>query len=225
MISKVQIKDYQNIIWDWNGTLLDDVWLCADIMNNLLRNRSLPTLSIGRYLEIFTFPVKEYYLKAGHDLSQESFEKISIDFIGEYEDRKTTCVLFPYAKEVLERIRSLNIKQYLLSAYKQDDLKSIINYYRIRNYFTSIRGLDHIHADGKIEIGIKLMNEISGNDSNTKTLLIGDTIHDYEVAEEIGADCLLISNGHQDEKRLRKINVPILKNLEAFYSLFNNDVK
>ena len=59
----MQIKNYQHIIWDWNGTLLNDVKLCADIMNNLLKTRSLPTITLEKYREIFTFPVKDYILK------------------------------------------------------------------------------------------------------------------------------------------------------------------
>ena len=55
----MQIKNYQHIIWDWNGTLLDDVELCADIMNNLLKTRSLSTITLEKYREIFIFPLKD----------------------------------------------------------------------------------------------------------------------------------------------------------------------
>ena len=98
----MQIKNYQHIIWDWNGTLLNDVQMCSDIMNNLLKVRSLPTITLEKYKEIFTFPVKDYYIKAGHNFENESFEKIGKDFIDEYEKRKTECTLYPFAAEVLK---------------------------------------------------------------------------------------------------------------------------
>ena len=42
-------------------------------------------------------------------------------------------------------------------------------------------------------------------------MLIGDTIHDYEVAQEIGSECILMSHGHQDEARLLRLGIPIAK--------------
>ena len=46
------------------------------------------------------------------------------------------------------------------------------------------------------------MNDISNNGSGSKVLLIGDTIHDYEVAQGLNTDCLLISNGHQNNEKI-----------------------
>ena len=198
----MRFENYQHIIWDWNGTLLDDVQLCADIMNNLLKARLLPTITLKTYREIFTFPVKDYYIKAGHDFANESFGKIGRDFIDEYEKRKTECALYPYAAEVLEILHSLKIEQHLLSAYKQNNLEDIIKHFGINEYFNSVMGLDHIYADGKIELGKQLMNEILRNGKESKVLLIGDTIHDYEVAKALNIDCLLVSSGHQNNEKL-----------------------
>jgi len=210
---------YSNIIWDWNGTLLDDVSLCSEIMNNLLVSRSLPALSINRYKEIFTFPVKEYYIKAGHNFTEESFEKIGAEFMEEYEVKKYKCKLFPFSTEVLQKIHSLNIRQHLLSAYREENLIDFVRNYSISEYFSFVKGLDHIYADDKIEIGKELINEITTDGTNPDVILIGDSIHDFEVANEIGTDCLLIGNGHQNIERLRKLNVPVLSDLEELYNL------
>ena len=219
----MKIINYQHIIWDWNGTLLNDVKLCADIMNNLLKTRSLPTITLEKYREIFTFPVKDYYIKAGHDFVSESFEEISVKFIDEYENRKAGCALYPLAVEVLEIFHSLKIKQHLLSAYKQNNLKDIIKHYEIEEYFHSVRGLDHIYADGKMELGKQLMNDISSNGKESKILLIGDTIHDYEVAQGLNTDCILVSNGHQNNEKLKSLNIPVYNNLEEIFLLLKEE--
>ncbi len=219
----MRFENYQHIIWDWNGTLLDDVQLCADIMNNLLKARLLPTITLKTYREIFTFPVKDYYIKAGHDFANESFGKIGRDFIDEYEKRKTECALYPYAAEVLEILHSLKIEQHLLSAYKQNNLEDIIKHFGINEYFNSVMGLDHIYADGKIELGKQLMNEILSNGKVSKVLLIGDTIHDYEVAKGLNIDCLLISSGHQNNEKLKLLNIPVINNLKALFLLLKEE--
>jgi len=192
-------------------------------MNNLLKACSLPTITLEKYREIFTFPVKEYYIKAGHDFVNESFEKIGKDFIEEYETRKTGCILYPFAAEVLEIMHSLKIEQHLLSAYKQNNLKDIIKHFGIEEYFNTVRGLDHIYADGKMELGQQLMNDISSNGRRGTVLLIGDTIHDYEVAEALNTDCLLVSNGHQNNEKLKSLNVPVFNNLEEIFLLLKEE--
>lgn len=212
-------ENYNNIIWDWNGTLFDDVELCANIMNLLLTEESLPSLSIKRYKEIFTFPVIEYYKIAGHSFKNKSFEVLGKQFMDEYESRKKSCDLFSGAKNLLAELQMRNVKQHLLSAYEQNSLNHILKYFAIDSYFQNIVGLDNIYAEGKSHLAIKLVERIRNNGSTGKILLIGDTIHDYEVAKEINSECILISHGHQDEERLLTLKIPVVRNFKELSDL------
>lgn len=207
-------KIYNHIIWDWNGTLFNDVELCANVMNLLLTQESLPNISIKKYKEIFTFPVIEYYKIAGHTFERNSFEVLGKQFMDEYESRKNNCELFPGAFELLELLRSKNIQQHLLSAYEQNSLNSILKYFAINTYFQNIVGLDNIYAGGKSHLAKKLAMRIRSNGTTGNILLIGDTIHDFEVAKEINSDCILISHGHRDEERLLKLGIPVASDFE-----------
>ena len=60
------------IIWDWNGTLIDDAWLFVEIMNEELKERMLPQINIQDYRQHFTFPVKKYYERLGFDFQKEN---------------------------------------------------------------------------------------------------------------------------------------------------------
>ncbi|MCU0332449.1 MAG: HAD family hydrolase [Ignavibacteriaceae bacterium] len=212
-------KTYNHIIWDWNGTLFNDVELCANVMNLLLSQESLPNISIKKYKEIFTFPVIEYYRIAGHTFEKNSFEVLGKQFMDEYETRKNNCGLFPGVIELLASLKSINIQQHLLSAYEQNSLNRILNYFAISSYFQNIVGLDNIYAGGKSHLAKKLAMKIRSNGSEGNILLIGDTIHDYEVAKEINSDCILISHGHQDEERLLKLGVPVVKDFNELNNL------
>lgn len=206
-------KNYRHIIWDWNGTLFNDVELCAGIMNLLLSQESLPTISVEKYKSIFTFPVEEYYKIAGHTFERNTFEVLGKQFMVEYELKKNTCNLFPGVTELLNDINSKNVYQHLLSAYEQTSLNRILKYYNINTYFTNIVGLDNIYANGKAHLAHQLVKKINLNETSGNILLIGDTLHDYEVAKEINSDCILVSHGHQDEERLLKIGIPVAKNI------------
>ena len=77
--------ELNHIIWDWNGTLLDDRWLCVDAINKSLLLRNLPVIDENRYLEIFCFPVEKYYLKLGFDFEKEPFTISGSEFIKNYK--------------------------------------------------------------------------------------------------------------------------------------------
>ena len=207
------VKNYSHLIWDWNGTLLNDVELCAAIMNMLLTQESLPNISIQKYKSIFTFPVIDYYKIAGHTFEKTSFEVLGKQFMDEYELQKNNCKLFPGIPELLAELQSKNIQQHLLSAYEQNNLNNILKHFSINNYFQHIVGLDNIYAGGKSHLAQDLAMRIRSNGAAGNILLIGDTIHDYEVAEEINSDCILVSHGHQDEERLLQLGIPVVKNI------------
>ena len=207
-----KINKYKHIIWDWNGTLINDVWLVVEIMNKMLKKRNLPEIDAKKYKEIFDFPVTKYYLKLGYDFSKESFEELTVEFIGEYYERFNECKLFAETEEVLRKIKDRGISQSILSASKEDVLIEKIKYYGIDKYFCRIMGLENHFAESKIEKGKKWIASLYLNPQ--EVLLIGDTVHDYVVSKHIGSDCLLIANGHNSYKKLSKLDTKVLKRLE-----------
>ena len=63
----------KRIVWDWNGTLLNDVNLCFECINRLLVSKNLdPLIDLAAYRDIFEFPIQNYYQKAGLPIFQET---------------------------------------------------------------------------------------------------------------------------------------------------------
>lgn len=194
------IKNKKVIIWDWNGTLLDDAQMCVDCMNIVLSQRKISSLSLAQYRDIFTFPVRDYYIKAGFDFENESFEVPAMEFISLYYDNLHTVGLFPAVHDVLKFFQNKGLQQLVLSAMQHDSLVQSLNEKGIINYFQKVSGITDHFAHSKLEIGRDLLNGESVN--KDEVLLIGDTIHDFEVANQLGVDCVLVANGHQSKNRL-----------------------
>ncbi|MFQ6673259.1 MAG: HAD family hydrolase [Fidelibacterota bacterium] len=201
------VSKYRHIIWDWNGTLLNDAWLCVDVMNGVLARRGMPSLTPERYQEVFGFPVVDYYRRVGFDFDRESFEVSGTEFIVEYERRRHEARLQPGTKETLKAVSELGISQSLLSAYQQKTLDELTDYLGVRRYFVKVIGLDNHYARGKIENGKRWMREMRYGPH--EVLLVGDTVHDHEVAEALGADCVLIPSGHHTRERLETRGVSV----------------
>lgn len=215
-LSAMNALNYTDVVWDWNGTLLDDAWLCREIMDRQLRSRGLPGLSMERYGAIFGFPVKRYYERAGFDFATEPFDIPAREFIEVYEARRHEAALRPGARVVLARLRDAGVRQHLLSAYSHASLTSIVDSHGLAEFFTSVAGIPDVFAASKLARGLELGAAIAG--PGHKALLVGDTDHDCEVAAGMGIDCVLVPAGHQSAARLQACGVPVLGSLEDLFS-------
>lgn len=205
------LERYRHIIWDWNGTLLDDAWLCVEVCNGMLAARGKKELTLEEYQAKFDFPVKDFYPKVGFDFSVEPFEALAREYVDKYNSRRYECELRENALNVLSSLEDRGLSQSLLSAYHKARLEEAVDHFDIRRFFTEVIGLVDHHAAGKVEEG-RLLIEKSGF-RPAEILLIGDTVHDYEVAEAVGIDCVLIPSGHNSKERLESCGVMILDSL------------
>lgn len=205
-----------HIIWDWNGTLFDDVDICVENINWLLTKYNYPPITKQKYKDIFTFPVVEYYKRAGFDLNSLDFVSLGKEWMDRYEQLKYRGKLNDGAKELITDFFKNGIEQSILSAYSEETLIDIVQKFGLKNFFKNIVGLDNIYAESKLELGKKLMSKL--NTEPDTVVLIGDTVHDYEVSSELGCKCILLACGHQSEQVLKKCNVPVLKSIRELKS-------
>lgn len=212
------MKSKNLIIWDWNGTLLDDVDICLESINELLLKRNIDALHKSRYRQIFTFPVKDYYIKAGFDFTNEPFDKVAMEFINLYHEKILTASLFDEVREVLQFFRQIEYQQLMISAMEHNSLVKSVHRLGISDFFDHINGIEDHYAESKIMLARKVINDKVTNGS--KITLIGDTLHDAEVAKDLGIDCLLIARGHQSYNRLLKSEFTVVHNLKEVMQLY-----
>lgn len=192
---------YRHVVWDWNGTLFDDVSLCVSVINGMLRRRGMERVTVQQYRGMFGFPVEEYYRSLGFNFEQEPFEVLGLEFIEEYESRRLEAGLYDGVEGVLMQMRDTGMSQSLLSAYQQDKLDELAQHFSLAHFFVDRIGLEDCYAHGKLDTGLRWIKESGMPPSSI--LLIGDTLHDLEVADAMGVDCSLVSSGHQTKKRLQ----------------------
>ena len=201
---------YDYLVLDFNGTIIDDVDLCLNILNHLLEERNYKKVSLEEYKHIFTFPIKKYYINAGFDLEKYSFTSISNEFISLYQKASLNCKLYEGINELIDKCNNNEVKGVLLSASQIDSLKEQTDHFGLSEKFEAILGTSTIEAASKVEIGKNYFKD----KQDKKILFVGDTTHDAEVASAIGADALLITHGHQARDILLKANP--LKVIDSF---------
>lgn len=200
------MTSFKHIIWDWNGTLLDDVQACVDAINILLHNKQFPEISREQYLNVFDFPVKNYYLKLGFDFSRDDWDQVALDYHKAYAITSKNSPLRKGAESALKTLQSKGLGMSILSACELKILKRMVHERQILPHFEHIYGLDDLYASSKIDLGHALFNNTGLKKEGA--LLIGDTTHDYEVAQAMGIPCLLMENGHQATSKLAALACP-----------------
>ena len=134
----VKISRKSHVIWDWNGTVLDDADLCVEIVNEILLSQNLNTISTRSYREQFEFPVRIYYDRLGLPSNAPLFERFSQKFIKEYRKRWKKCRLQKDAIQTISFLYSSGIKQSILSAGKQEHVDSFTHHHsNLKNISTS----------------------------------------------------------------------------------------
>jgi len=193
---------YKHVIWDWNGTLLDDAAVCVEILNGLLCRRGLARLTPAAYREQFDFPVLNFYAALGVDFEKETFAEIGHEYIAGYTARLGDCRLRGGARALVTQLKERGLSQSILSAYEQKKLEEAVAFFGLQDVFMRLIGLDDYSAHSKVANGRRWMQELPL--AGGEVLFVGDTRHDFEVAQAIGVDCVLLTCGHQSPGQLAR---------------------
>lgn len=211
----VQTESLRHVIWDWNGTLLDDAWLCVEILNLLLEEHGREPLSYDSYRDLFDFPVIEFYRKIGFETDLDFFQSISHQFINSYQSRMEACQLQQGALEAICQLLDSDISNSILSAAYQKNLDHAVERYGLSHLLHGWIGIDDIFATGKVERGLQWIESQAWR--REEMLLIGDTLHDYEVAKALGVPCILVDHGHHSRNRLESCGVPVISGITDLF--------
>ena len=204
---------WTHLIWDFNGTLYDDVAAGVDSINVMLRARGLREFaSLDDYRDIFDFPIEDYYRALGLDVEHEGFDALAHEWVALYLEKSRSVGLRSGVKAVLDVLTDCGIPQMVLSASERGMLIGQLEGLGIADRFTEVLGLDNIYAGSKAAIAAAWREK----NPDARPLFVGDTLHDAEVANHIGADCVLITGGHHSRARLETAGVPVI---DAFAQL------
>jgi len=205
------VSSATTILWDWNGTLLNDPPLACRLFNETITQYGAPHVTLERYREIYEHPLTLLYERAGIDYTQVSFETIANQWHEVYARQVHTASLHNYATELLGHFKTNQTPQHILSALPQHLLTEALESRELVSYFGKVSGLEGAHLSTKFESGRQLVSDLKLVPE--QTLLIGDSSHDAEVARELGLSCLLVADGAESKVRLLKNNYLVLENL------------
>ena len=180
------------IIWDWNGTIVDDAGIALDAVNDMLREQHRPEITLEEYRNAMDTPTERF----------QSY----------YENHKDQLRLHEGVEGLLEYCRQKGCHQIILSSSATRIIQFYAKLFGVADYFEAVLGADDLLAAGKIEraVGYFEQNKIP----KAETVMIGDSVHDFDVSQALGIDCILMSGGHQDLQSLQSCGCPVITSFQ-----------
>lgn len=200
------------ILWDWNGTLLDDLQVSIACLNRNLQQFGYPQqYDTEGYREIFGFPIQEYYARAGFDFAKDPWPVLAEAYMQLYLPAAVHCGVTANAVTILAALKGAGYKQVILSASQRGTLIEQVSARHLEGYFDELLGLGDIYAASKVQLGSDWMAQ-QGIDP-ARAVMVGDTLHDAEVAAAMGTRCVLLASGHNSRARLETSGLPVIDSL------------
>ena len=198
----------RHVIWDWNGTLLNDVQISHEITNRGLKRFGVPEVSLEHSRSVFALPITTYYERIGVDFEKIPLKELQHHFHDEYERRRTEAKLHDGIEQLLQTLKGQGRTQSILSAHPASTLRLAVRDSGIEHFFSEIVGAENNFGESKVQAGRRWMQETKRHDHSI--VMIGDTVHDFEVASELEIACILIAHGYQSRDALVQTGVPVV---------------
>jgi phosphoglycolate phosphatase-like HAD superfamily hydrolase len=211
--------DIVHVVWDWNGTLLDDLPVVVGAVNVLLEQRDLRPITADDYTRQYTRPVRTFYERLfGRDVDDAEWAEVDDVFHAAYADTVAVdAKLMAGARDVLRGIDESHRTQSLLSMYRHTDLLPLLDHFGLDDHFEVVQGLVGEGGGRKLphlERHLAEMVHLHGDDPS-RVLVIGDAIDDALAAQHLGARAVLLASGSHPRAELEATGAPVVDTLAA----------
>ena len=184
----------RNIIFDWSGTLVDDLPAVWEATNHVFKQAGLPELTLDQFRAEFCLPFKKFYDKF---LPHVAMGQLEVWFHGKFRECQDSVTPLPHAREFLQFCRARGLRTFVLSAVHREhwaaqaELAAFAEF--IDEAFVGV-------LDKREKIHVILEQHRLAAD---ETLFIGDMQHDIETARHGGVHSCAVLTGYNDLAQLR----------------------
>ncbi|WP_327315452.1 HAD family hydrolase [Streptomyces sp. NBC_01235] len=207
-------QEAAHIVWDWNGTLLNDNDAIIGATNAAFAELGLEPLTLERYRALYCVPVPKFYERLmGRLPTDAEWEVMDEIFHRYYAEHRVRCGLTEGVVELLTGWRSAGHSQSLLSMYVHEELVPLVRGFGIEPHFVRVDGRTGPSGGSKAEHMVRHLKALAGIEP-TRTVVIGDAADDAVAALHVGARAVLYTGGSHSRASLEGVGVPVVDTLE-----------
>ncbi|MFJ6465590.1 HAD family hydrolase [Streptomyces sp. NPDC091387] len=208
-----QGKYRTHLVWDWNGTLLDDNIAVVGATNAAFGEVGVAPISLDQYRETYCIPIPRFYERLMGRLPTEAeWDVMDLAFHRHYTEQREGCGLTEGAAELLAQWQQAGRSQSLLSMYGHDELVPVVRGYGIESHFVRVDGRTGRSGGSKAQHMERHFAALDGI-SPEHAVIIGDAVDDAVAAAHVGARAVLYTGGSHSRSSLEAAGVPVVDTL------------
>ncbi|WP_449061002.1 HAD family hydrolase [Planomonospora algeriensis] len=203
----------RHIVWDWNGTLFDDIEAVVGATNAVFEPYGVGAYDADGFRAVYTRPIWTAYERMlGRPLADGEWERMDQGFHDHYHRLMLQCGLTADALSTLREWEQAGGSQSLLSMWWHERLVAKVAEYGIDRHFTRVDGLLHSVPGGhKAESMVAHLKALGVDPADV--LVIGDSVDDAHAAQHAGARAVLYTGGMTSRRDLQALGVPVVDTL------------
>lgn len=208
----------QHVVWDWNGTLLNDLQQVVLSVNAALASVGVDPIDADGYRAGYTRPVVLFYEHLlGRPVGDDEWEQLDITFHDAYREALADAELAPDALAAMDRVEEAGWTQSLLSMFPHNELLVALEGHGIADRLLAVDGLRGGRGERKYGSLVKHLEHVAprigGKIDPMTVVMIGDALDDADAAEGLGIKCVLYASGSHPREKLEASGHPVAGSL------------
>ncbi len=209
----------EHIVWDWNGTILDDNHAVVHAVNRVCAEFGRAPIDIESWRGIYRRPLRDCYGELlAREIAVEDWALIDKLYHDTYHGLLDTCRLSIGVPDELRRWQAGGRRQSLLSMWFHHKLVSLVEDYRLTDLFARIDGL-RLELGGGSKAAHLAEHLAAQGLTGADVLVIGDVADDADAAAHVGAQCVLVTTGVMSRQALAGRGVPVVDSIAEALAL------
>ncbi len=215
-------RKYDFIVFDWDGTLMDSTKTIISCIQSAARDLGLPVPSVKNASHVIGLGMLDAMKAAMPDVDPQFYPKIIERYRQHYFNQDNDLVLFDGVQEMLTDLSQQGYFLAVATGKSRVGLNRALNASKLLTLFDATRCADETFSKPHPAMLQELTREL-GQDMH-RTVMIGDTTHDLQMASNAGAEAIGVNYGAHDHQDLLNLNpVYIADNIASLHQWLNDN--
>lgn len=188
-------KQYDLIVWDWDGTLADSTGMITRAVVKAAEQAGLPPLTPEAASSIIGLGLRESIETLYPGISDEQARVLATNYNINYFASESEILLFDGAADTIKALNRHGFKLAVATGKSRRGLNLALEHTQLRNYFHATKTVDECFSKPHPQMLDELMDHLVVLPE--RTLMIGDTSYDLEMAKNAGVDAIGVTYGAQ----------------------------
>lgn len=197
-------KQFDLIVWDWDGTLADSTSMIAQALVASAEQVGLPTLALQKARNVIGLGLRESIQTLFGSISNEQAQALARQYAINYHAGEQAIPLFEGAATLITELARRGYKQAVATGKGRRGLNADLARLEIAKYFQATRTVDECFSKPHPQMLDELMDVLVATPE--RTLMIGDSSYDLQMAQNAGVQSLAVTFGAHSSEQLLKFD-------------------